>query len=274
MDKDTRDTVIVIVVAIAIFGGAFGAINIGSGLNQAFTVVESQSMQHDRESQIGIIDTGDMVIVKNKEYLEVQSYVEGYISGYSSFGEYGNVIIYDRGTNLNPVIHRAILWMDYNGDGTWSAPSLKDYPSHLWTSASGSDYNRISGVFTMFDLGYGKKTVSIDMNKIASEEPHSGYLTMGDNVRTNYTFDQGSIAGVPGLITYEKIKSVAWLEIPWVGAVKLILNGKSTIVSDEVPNSIPCLAVSVITMISIMTGMSFAYDYGRYGDYYRFKNRK
>ena len=61
-----------------------------------------------------------MVLVKDKNKCDIISYVEGSQTGYSTFGDYGNVIVYYRDSG-NPVIHRAFLWLDYN-NGIWSAP--------------------------------------------------------------------------------------------------------------------------------------------------------
>ncbi len=127
MNKEIRNLIIAVVAIIAVIGGGWAVISTSSGVSPPFTVVESYSMQHcqenDKHSEVGIIDTGDMILVKNKDKVKIQSYVEGTQTGYKSFGDYGNVIVYYR-DGQNPVIHRAFLWLDYNGDGTWSAPAL------------------------------------------------------------------------------------------------------------------------------------------------------
>ncbi|MDR1690247.1 MAG: S26 family signal peptidase [Candidatus Methanoplasma sp.] len=264
MDKDARNTIIVVAVAVLIIAVGFIGISQASGVSPPQTVVESQSMQHGRESQIGIIDTGDVVLLKSRDKVNILSYVDGYKTGYKMFGSYGDVIIYDRGPNLNPVIHRAILWLDYNeADKTWSAPSLIGYPLELWYS-NNMDPMKLSGVFRMFDMGYaGDKTAEIDLNNLARSYPHSGYLTMGDN---NPNFDQpASISGVSGLIEYEKIRSVAWIEIPWVGTLKMALNGKMDIIDREVPNTVPCLSAMILLVIFLIIGISFLFDYRYYG---------
>ncbi|MFA6804979.1 MAG: S26 family signal peptidase, partial [Candidatus Methanomethylophilaceae archaeon] len=109
MRKDTIESIIIMVVAFALIGGGYLYIQTASDVDPTFTNVESWSMQHSDESQLGVIDTGDMVILKNKDsYSQLTTYVEGDTSGDSSFGEYGNVVVYERNpsSNLNPVIHR------------------------------------------------------------------------------------------------------------------------------------------------------------------------
>ena len=47
---------------------------------------------HSSDSRIGIIDTGDMLLVKDPDSKDITTYVEGSKSGYRSFGEYGDDI--------------------------------------------------------------------------------------------------------------------------------------------------------------------------------------
>lgn len=130
MKKEYRNILIALAVIVTVLGGSWAAIQISSGVSPPFTVVESHSMQHcqkdDKHSETGIIDTGDMILVRDKDKGSITSYVEGSKNGYTSFGDYGNVIIYYR-DHGNPVIHRAFLWLEYNDDGTWSAPALEGY---------------------------------------------------------------------------------------------------------------------------------------------------
>ena len=280
VEKETKHTVIAVVAIFAVFVAVFVGIFVASGVTPPQTIVESESMQHGRNSQIGIIDTADMIILKSKDNVEIRSYVDGYNTGYMAFGSYGDVIIYDRGPNSNAVIHRAILWLDYNGDGTWSAPSLKDYPSDLWSnvippaktgdpSIINTDYMRMSGTLILYGMRYtGESSPTLNLDTLVKEGyTQSGYITMGD---FNYVFDQpSSVAGVYGLISYEKIKAVAWFEVPWVGAVKMILNHQIGAVNTFVPNTIPCLTAAAMLFIFIIVGISFLFDQR----YYR-KHRK
>ncbi|MCK4366762.1 MAG: S26 family signal peptidase, partial [Thermoplasmata archaeon] len=75
-------------------------------------VVESQSMQHsDTESFVGVIDTGDLVLVQNApSSSDIITYVEGRATGYSTYGEFGDVIIYKQGGDFQAksIIHRAL----------------------------------------------------------------------------------------------------------------------------------------------------------------------
>ncbi|AGI47017.1 Signal peptidase I [Thermoplasmatales archaeon BRNA1] len=255
--REEVKTVIVIAVIASLIGAGYLAIHSMSGVSPPFTVVESQSMQHSRESEIGIIDTGDLILVKSPSKTSITSYVEGYADDYSKFGEYGDVIIYKR-DNRNPVIHRAIVWLDYDDSiGKWSAPSLAGYSNDLWVSNNGNDYSDLAGTFTFtlkYKAGY-EKTVSIDIDTLQKK---SGYLTMGDNPENNY-FDQRSI--VPGrLISVDGIRSVAWKEIPWLGSLKLYFNGNTGALDNWAPNSLPNLCAAILTIILTIGGTGFAID--------------
>lgn len=246
MKRGTKVAVCVIgIIAVLLIAG-YVAVHSVSGLDSPFSVVMSASMQHDdNKSGIGVIDTGDVVLIQDPAKSNIQSYVEGTVSGYKSFGDYGNVIIYDRGDSNNPVIHRAIVWLNYNAiDSTWSAPSLASYTGY-WTCSDSKDYMKLSGVLTFFDLTQSKKRVSIDLNSI--DEKQSGFLTLGDNPKSNTSFDQSGLIKHP--IGNDDIKSVAIMEIPWMGILKVFMSEKSGYLS-HVPNSIYSL-VMLFSMVFI-----------------------
>ena len=268
MEKDTKHTIATIAAVVAVIAVVFIGLFISSGSHlPQTTVVESESMQHGTGSQIGIIDTADMIILKGMDRATVTSFVEGYQTGYQAFGSYGDVIVYSRGANLNPVIHRAILWLDYNEEsGTWSAPSLAGFPSEFWSATGSEDYNDLSGTLHLKNMGYaGNVDASLNLDRLKDIYPHSGYITMGDN---NTVFDQPSnITGVHGLITVEDIKSVAWIEIPWVGVFRMMLNDRMDVVDRTVPNTIPSLVASVLLVVFMLIGISFLLDKRYYGKY-------
>lgn len=279
MDRDSRNTIIVLIAAVVIVLTIFGSVNLMSGVSPPYTVVESQSMQHGTESELGVIDTGDMVIVKDPDKVEIQSFVEGYASGYTSFGSYGDVIIYERGNNTKPVIHRAIVWLDCNISAdenekvTWSAPSLEHYTDSegepLWYCEDSNDFNNLSGSLVIYGLSYDNKSLSINLDNLAIRNTDSGYLTLGDY---NNAFDQsGGI--VNKLVSKDMIRSVAWIEIPWIGCLKLILKGNSDVVNNYAPNSIPCLTLCVFAVIVLLFGLNFVIDYYDYSKYFKLKRK-
>ena len=81
-------------------------------------VVESESMMHSNtESFLGVIDTGDLVLVKTiGSRDDVVTYAQGKADDYSTYSDYGDVIIYRKNGygDVTPVIHRALVWLEYN----------------------------------------------------------------------------------------------------------------------------------------------------------------
>lgn len=255
MDKDTKKFAMTIGIFAIVICAGYASLVAYTGYTLPFSSVVSESMQHDNNrSSLGVIDTGDIVIVRDTSKADIQTYVEGYHTGYSTFENYGSVIIYER-ENHNPVIHRAILWMDYNSDGTWSSRELSNLPTGSWyyvytdsegKKVVGNDYMTIRGIlYFTDDIIYGKNPY-VDMDSL---EKSSGYLTMGDNPTSNPNFDQ-SIGIMNHLIATDEIKSVAAFEIPWMGVPKLLLRENNNL--DHVPNSLPSLMMGIITLFSLL----------------------
>ena len=258
MKKENLTTIIALGIVVIILVSGIILVKKASGVNPPFTVIESNSMQHSEDkSQIGIIDTGDMIMVRSFEKSNVVSYVEGHQTGHQEFGDYGSVLIYKRPVG-NPVIHRAILWMEYDS-GTWKAPSLENFKDSnenpLWTCAS-DDFNNLTGTLILtLNNGYRNIAVSINVDDLL---PHSGYITMGDN---NATVDQSaSNISLNNLVNPERIKSVAWKEIPWLGSLKLLANGHTSYLNNYATNSVPCLVALFITIILSVVSVGYLFD--------------
>lgn len=255
MDSENKRLLVVLGVFLIILVGGYAGIKAYTGFDTPFSVVMSQSMQHDNErSEIGCIDTGDIVIVKSPEKADIQSYFKGLDTGFRSFDDYGSVIIYERGYNQNPVIHRAILWLEYNGDGTWSAPDLEGH-ENKWLCMdvrNGSleritNYNELSGTLKFIDITQSGKTLEINLDNLGDE---SGFLTLGDNPVGNLNFDQNS-GIVNHLVGMNDIRSVPILEIPWAGTTKILLKNDGENL-EYVPNSLPSLILAFIVIISLI----------------------
>lgn len=256
MNKDVRDTVIVAAAALTLVTVVFSGLYIHSGHWPPFSVVESGSMQHGTESSIGTIDTGDMVVVRVKDGVDIQSYVEGYVSGHSMFGEYGDVIVYERGGGRNPVIHRPIVWLDWNGS-SWDAPTLKDFPG--WSAgakshANGDDGTGLTGKLTLTGIGYLNKEVELNLDTLVKR---SGYATMGDSEK-NMRLDQtGGI--VDSLVSEDMILYVASFEIPWIGCIKLYVNG--TNIEQIPPNSVLSMVFAAVGTLAAVVALFAVADY-------------
>lgn len=256
MGRKTKSTIIAVAIMALLFSGLYAGVEAYSGHDPPYSTVTSQSMQHENgRSQLGAIDTGDMVLVRDKSKTSIVSYLEGRSTGYSTFGDYGNVIIYGRGDNRNPVIHRVLMYIEIVPDGWNKAVKvycldkyLNDAGVPMWSCSTGStDPNSLSGTLTLFNMGYNSKDVVIDLDSIISNNTvgTAGYITKGDN---NDDVDQPLISP---LVTYGMIESVPVAEIPWLGCVKLMADGKASIVDKNVPNSLPSLGIAILCIAAI-----------------------
>lgn len=259
MEKENRDTLIAIAIIVMSFLGVYAGIGLYSGHDPQFSVVTSQSMQHnDKESMLGVIDTGDMVLVRDKSKVDIQTYIQGYETGYTSFGDYGNVIIYKTESGRN-IIHRVFLFLEVKEDGFGkyaSIPYLENYPS--WGSSDGLesvlDPQMLREDISIKTVGYRSVNVHINIEFILNntETGTSGYITMGDN---NSVIDQNYGFTISKLVTDEMVVSIPMIEMPWIGCFKLVLSGKGSVVDSHVPNSIPDLGIVILTVFLLIVSL-------------------
>ena len=227
-------------VAAAVMLVVIGALWWYAGTWPPVVVIESGSMMHDDDSSFQVIDTGDIVVVKSVgSRSDVRTYVEGEKSGYETYSDYGDVIVYRPlgKRSYTPVIHRAILWLEVDTSSvdeeewTMSVPSLDLY-----------GYKEFRDELAMYGLRDIKAT---DMR-------HSGFITRGDN---NFDADGYPVADqhpaariCPEPVKVEWIDGVARGEMPWFGLIKLWATG--TLKGDAPRTS--ALAVSVIIVLLIV----------------------
>jgi signal peptidase len=205
------------------------------GVWPPMVVVESSSMMHGPDSQIGVIDTGDLTLVKAiDDRNDVITYVEARDpndpkNGFQTYGDYGNVIVYRKnGLAETPVIHRAMAWIEYNATASGLAGSFRgDIPDI-------GVYN-VSSYTLPYGVGFRNTTVTIDLAGIfgettTSRAPHGGFVTLGDNNKG--AIDQGKLQ-VHGDIYVEPVRT-EWVvgaaqgELPWFGLFKLWISGQDT----------------------------------------------
>lgn len=220
--------VFIILLALWVYTGQwFGA---------PMVAIESGSMMHPDEpfGRVGTIDAGDMVfLVKVNSKSDVVSNAMKDPNSVQ-YWNYGDVIIYrpygdyDR----DQIIHRAMVYVYYN----------EEYKTYTVEGYEDTNTNVTS--ITIPEL---------KLNRFTPKNPHSGYITKGDNPFTNPTTDQeGGICDE--LIRVEWISGKARGELPWIGTLNLIFNdivgGKSTL--QNVPgDSITCLIILIIVLVSI-----------------------
>jgi len=111
---------------VAVMIGLFMLISqISLGTPRPAVAVESGSMLPN----IGI---GDVVIIQNIQRTQIITHTEGTLSGYTSFDEYGDVILFRKygSTADTPIIHRAMYWVE-EGDPMWSGGPDAPYSGYI-----------------------------------------------------------------------------------------------------------------------------------------------
>jgi signal peptidase len=105
-----RDVIFVIAV-VAIFSSAS---QVMFGLWTPMVAVESESM-------VPHIQIGDIIFMESMERTGVVTQKDGIQKNYTSFGEYGDVILYRPfgRTDRTPIIHRAMYYVD-QGEPMWN----------------------------------------------------------------------------------------------------------------------------------------------------------
>ncbi len=221
-----KDVLVSLIILLIILGSLYAF----SGRWPPMVVVESGSMMHGENSQIGVIDPADIVLVQETDRDEITTYVEGRATGYRMYGQYGDVIIFepDGDNSETPIIHRAVIYLEYDEeDSSFDIPSLEDLEyGEDWTTSDAHETARgldPSTDVTIYDYGYADLEVTIEL----SELNDSGYITMGDSHRTNAPeYDQKGARG-DDPVKEEWIKGRARGELPWFGIIKLAFMGRT-----------------------------------------------
>lgn len=158
--KSLAEALLIVAIIISVAYTATGTWRIGFA-------VESGSMEPN-------MHVGDLIFVQALHRTNITTYEEGEMLNYTSFNNYGDVIIYQRNgiSSETPIIHRAMYWVKEGEEMPGGKPA-----------------------------------------------PHAGYITKGDNKKTNPRPDQ------PGLepVKHEWIVAVARARVPYLGYPSLIL---------------------------------------------------
>ena len=225
-----------------------------TGLWPPLVVVESESMMHsdDNTSYIGVIDTGDMVLVKDvDDEGDIITYVEGFSTGHRTYGDFGDVIVYNKmgDTAATPIIHRAVLYLVANTDGeSYSCEALADLPPDKWSLGYPSDtWDHITGSILLYHYGYRDVTVTIPVSDILDAfrfgSPPSGFITRGDhNSWIDQRYRESSSPVDPSWVVGK-----ARGELPWFGLLKLWIS--DTLKSEAPDNSVRNLWISMILIV-------------------------
>jgi signal peptidase I len=178
-------------------------------LTKERVLVESSSMMHGDAPERGVLDTGDLAqVIEYSSEDDIVTYFEGRERDYKTAGDYGDVIIYWRNgdESTTPVIHRVILWLEFNQEATDADPENKGYfniPELGLYNLSGQVV--ITDDFSSYFVDEPDGPLTIDFDKIyqnMQSNPHSGYLTKGDH---------NPMTGIDQYTTSEPVKFV-WIE--------------------------------------------------------------
>jgi signal peptidase len=261
-----------IIIAAAAVGIVLASLFAYCGVWPPMVVIESSSMMHGSDSQVGVIDTGDLTLVKKVAGRnEIVTYVEAANPkdpnyGFKTYGDFGNVIIYQKnGMGGTPVIHRAIAWLEYNA--TASDPAQNIFKGDLPDIGvyAVTEYT-VKGLYT-WPRGSGQTPLTIHISAIFQNNarfgaPHDGFITKGDH---NIIFPNGAGVDQEALEVYtgrrvEPVK-IEWVvgrsegELPWFGLLKLYVSGQPS--SAFPSSSVTGLVVTIVLLVTV----PFALDY-------------
>jgi signal peptidase I len=175
-------------VAIVLILSAIICLSLSSWfLTKERVLVESSSMMHGDAPDRGILDTGDLAqVIEYSSEDDIVTYFEGKERDYKTAGDYGDVIIYWRNgdESTTPIIHRVILWLEFDQEATDADPDNKSYfniPELGLYNLTGQFV--IAEYFKTYYPDEPNGPLIIDFDKIyqnMGSNPHSGYLTKGD----------------------------------------------------------------------------------------------
>ena len=236
-----------------------------TGSMPPLVVVESNSMQHDSDGEIGTIDAGDLILVHSPDDNRIITFAEATdpesdYFGYESLGMEGDVIIYERNgeSDSTPIIHRALFEIsigesvpadnqdDCEGGVFWNGLCITSW------SVPGSDQVNVKEINLLFDgVNTGKYACGgvaaqhgSDWFSVENYSPmNPGYITLGDNNDCNddqgvFEFAQGLSSIHSGMIRpvqEDWVIGISGAEIPWLGTVKLMVSGGDSPGVSQVP---------------------------------------
>ena len=237
-----------------------------TGSMPPLVVVESSSMVHDADGEVGSIDAGDLVLVHKSSFENIVTFAEATdpsnpYFGHEAHGMEGDVVIYKKnGETSTPIIHRAILRVVPHEayaatstanpcptggayDAQWSIEGSKGACVLTWDVPGTNVVNQesINISFDGIDAGFYDCEryvhAGVEAHLVVHDwvPKHSGLLTLGDANKCSVDQGADAVNGSSGLRTLDGSVlgpvQESWLvgraggEIPWLGAVKLMVSG-------------------------------------------------
>jgi signal peptidase I len=232
-------------------------------------VVESGSMQHGSNDIVGLINAGDLVLAQRIPTDQITTYMIGTQTGFSTYGEYGDVLLYHpNGQGATPIIHRALIELFYdNSTRVYSAPSLLPFQNKCGTNpqmdvyySPGCNPLALGSTLSIYGIGWRAATLSISVNSTVLG-PWSGFLTAGDG-----NFVPGSCSTTcqvyPDQPIFSYLVQPSWVigvargMIPWFGAFKLVFTSDGPNVPTQ---SWEYMGVTISAVILAALGLHFLF---------------
>ena len=192
---------VVLLVGLVLFGV--------SGVWPPLVAVESGSMEPhmSRGDLVFVMEAGRFVPEAAVSGTGVVTHRDGEAVGYRTFGDYGDVIVFDPpGEAGPPIIHRARFWVEAGEN---------------WYDRADPEYVRAS-----------RCGDSPDEHLRNCPAPHSGFITLGD---ANPVYDQ--VSGISGPVKPAWVKGTAEVRVPYLGFVRLKYSELSAGVVAPAPRS-------------------------------------
>ncbi len=252
---------IAVIIGVVIF---LTSVTIYSGIWPPVDTIASESMTHSDYWTYGTMNVGDIVFVKKVSSVPgpVITYVVGRQTGFSTYGEYGNVILY-KNPEGQTIIHRAMFYLSWN-DGM---PIVQGFHDQSWMKVTKT-------YVLIYDVGFSHRNLVVYLRGMVNE---SGFITVGDfnlayrgiynsSLNAYEAADQNvGITNAP--VNSSNIIGMAFWDIPWFGLIKLnILKayGQWPYSNEVAKNSYDYLFASII----IIAALIFL-PYGKIYDFYR-----
>lgn len=116
METSTKVLIAVVAVAFMALIAPYLVATAWSDNTPAMVWVPSESMLNENGTILdyGIISPGDLVVLRSVNGTRIVPYEIGKVMGYRTFGDYGDVIVYEQPETGNLIIHRVMFWFDPN----------------------------------------------------------------------------------------------------------------------------------------------------------------
>lgn len=160
-----------------------------SGVWPPLVAIESGSMEpHMEKGDLVFLTENDRLASNDAVAAGVVTHEAGEQSGYTKFGDHGDVIIFrPNGQQQTPIIHRAHLYVEENEN---------------WYDRANSDYMRADNCAELSNC----------------PAPHDGFVTKGDNPNTNRHYDQVDRYQI---VKPEWVEGTAEVRVPYLGCIRL-----------------------------------------------------